>query len=171
MASPPQVAFISLDAPLAEHAPRLRGVRLIPEDIHPTRFRGMGFAARRASPLFCLAPRGVCLAPAITRRPVGSYPAFSPLPFFAEATKGGMFSVTLSMTGRLRFQPPRLRAARCLVVSGLSSPHCLATTRSERPRPTRGQFKGVFEKSDRVISRSVISRSVISRSVTLGGCP
>ena len=70
-------AVISLNPGLAARASRLRGMRLIPEDIHPT---CAGLAARRAFPLFCLAPRRVCPAPSIALGPVGSYPAFSPWP-------------------------------------------------------------------------------------------
>jgi len=60
-----------------------------------------------------------------------------------------MFSVTLSVTGRLRFQPPPFQAARCLVVSGLSSPKRLAANESDSPRPTRGriQAKGKRQKA------------------------
>ncbi len=53
----------------------------------------------------------------ITRHAVGSYPAFSTLP--AEA--GGIFSATLSVATDLRPPAPRLRAACCPEVSGLSS--------------------------------------------------
>jgi len=49
--------------------------------------------------LFCLAPDGVYPATPITRRAVGSYPAISPLP--PIGTEGGLFSVTLSVTGTL----------------------------------------------------------------------
>ena len=50
------------------------------------------------SPLFCLAPRGVCLASFIAVGAVGSYPAFSPLPPKARGQEGRFVSVTLSMT-------------------------------------------------------------------------
>ena len=71
-------------------------------------------------PLFCLAPRGVCPALLVTQEAVGFYPAFSPLPL-AE-TWGGIFSVTLSVVTSLRSPLPRFHEARCLAVSGLSSP-------------------------------------------------
>ena len=53
----------------------------------------------------------------IARHAVGSYPAISTLP--AEA--GGIFSATLSVAADLRPSAPRLRAACCPEVSGLSS--------------------------------------------------
>ena len=57
-----------------------------------------GSRTRRAasSPIFGLPPKGVYHASPVTRRAVGSYPAFSPLPAFAEAMTGGLFSVALS---------------------------------------------------------------------------
>jgi hypothetical protein len=56
--------------------------------------------------LFCLAPHGVCRAPALALRAVGSYPAFSPLP--SACAWGGLFSVTLSVAPGFRPTPPRL---------------------------------------------------------------
>ena len=44
-----------------------------------------GQRSRRPLPLFCLAPHRVYHAPVITRRAVGSYPAFSPLPPVASS--------------------------------------------------------------------------------------
>ena len=49
--------------------------RLLPGNIPLTRNR-----AGNPFSLFCLAPHGVCLAPSVTLRAVGSYPAISPLP-------------------------------------------------------------------------------------------
>ncbi len=72
--------------------------------------------------LFCLAPRGVCHASFITVGAVGSYPAFSPLP--SVARRRFVFCDTFHCPG-LPQNLQRLRAARCLTVSGLSS----------RPRP------------------------------------
>ena len=72
--------------------------------------------------LFCLAPRGVCHASFITVGAVGSYPAFSPLP--SVARRRFVFCDTFHCPG-LPQNLQRLRAARCLAVSGLSS----------RPRP------------------------------------
>ena len=72
--------------------------------------------------LFCLAPHGVCRASFLTVGAVGSYPAVSPLPSFALASCGGrfVFCDTFHDHGLPRGLR-RLRAARCLVVSGLSS--------------------------------------------------
>jgi len=109
-------------------------------------------ASRAGSPLlFGLAPRGVCLAAAITGGAVGSYPTFSPLPacvpfvdipeVFLRAitgsrSAGGLFSVALSVTRFFRaaspgvtrrvalaLRPCGLRAFSVIheVVSGLSS--------------------------------------------------
>jgi len=79
-------------------------------------------ASRAGSPLlFGLAPRGVCLAAAITGGAVGSYPTFSPLPacvpfvdipeVFLQAitgfrSAGGPFSVALSVTRFSRAASP-----------------------------------------------------------------
>ena len=100
-------------------------MRLLPGVIHPAAF-ATGLAARRAFLLFCLAPRGVYLASFIAVGAVGSYPAISPLPFFALTSYEGrfLFCDTFHYSG-LPQNLRRLRAARCLTVSGLSS----------RPRP------------------------------------
>lgn len=82
----------------------------------------MRSASRASSPLlFGLAPRGVCLAAAITGGAVGSYPTFSPLPacvpfvdipeVFLRAitgsrSAGGLFSVALSVTQFSRTASP-----------------------------------------------------------------
>src|SRR5579862_2208150 len=73
----------------------------------------MNSVSRASSPLlFGLAPRGVCRAPNVAIRAVGSYPTFSPLPindhvkmsrrFSFEispgTSTGGLFSVALSVT-------------------------------------------------------------------------
>lgn len=63
--------------------------------------RRVGQATR--SLLFCLAPHGVFPAPSVTLGAVSSYLAISPLPFFAlRASKGGIFSATLSVALPLR---------------------------------------------------------------------
>jgi hypothetical protein len=49
---------------------------------------GFHRTGRRPGSLFCLAPHGVCRAPALALRAVGSYPAFSPLP---SASRLGRF--------------------------------------------------------------------------------
>jgi hypothetical protein len=64
--------------------------------------------------LFGLAPTGGCRATPVTRRAVGSYPTFSPLPF---GYKGGLFSVALFR----RLTAPRRYLAVCPVELGLSS--------------------------------------------------
>lgn len=92
--------------------------------------------------LFCLAPRGVCHASFITVGAVGSYPAFSPLPFTALASYEGrfVFCDTFHCPG-LPQNLRRLRAARCLTVSGLSS----------RPRPA--EAKPTSDHSSRPVFR------------------
>jgi hypothetical protein len=65
------------------------------------------FIGPAALPLFCLAPHGVFRALRITPRAVSSYLAFSPLPALFQRT-GGIFSVTLSVNGRLRERCPRI---------------------------------------------------------------
>ncbi len=47
--------------------------------------------------LFSLAPSGVYHASLVTATPVRSYRTISPLPSFAEAMEGGIFSVALSL--------------------------------------------------------------------------
>ena len=56
----------------------------------------------------------------LRERPVGSYPAISPLPGTIEVP-GGIFSVTLSVTRNLHSRRPRFHGACCLLVFGLSS--------------------------------------------------
>ena len=93
---PAAVMIISLDPPKRIAAPLARRWC----DYYP------GETGRRPNSLFCLAPHGVCRAPALALRAVGSYPAFSPLPL-ARAS-GGLFSVTLSVTPGFRPTPPRV---------------------------------------------------------------
>ena len=54
-------------------------------------------APGQRSPLFGLAPGGVCRAGGVATTAVRSYRTGSPLPFVAKAMKGGMFSVALSV--------------------------------------------------------------------------
>src|SRR3954464_4614087 len=75
--------------------------------------------APATSPLFGLAPCGVCHAPCIAARPVRSYRTFSPLP--QRCRRGGIFSVALSVN-RAGTRPPRRYLAHCSVEFGLSSP-------------------------------------------------
>ena len=116
-------------------------MRLLPGVIHPAAF-ATGLAARRAFLLFCLAPRGVYLASFIAVGAVGSYPAISPLPFFALTSYEGrfLFCDTFHYSG-LPQNLRRLRAARCLTVSGLSS----------RPRPA--EAKPTSDHSSRPVLR------------------
>lgn len=125
---------------LAQSATNTRG--------HPSHFRGTCGQADLSSVLSCTAS-GLSCAPDHSWAG-GLLPRLFTLTWLAP---GGMFSVTLSMTGRLRFQPPRLHAARCPVVSGLSSPICLATIRSECLRPTHGQCSGLLGKGKSEVGR------------------
>ena len=52
---------------------------------------------RRMPPLFGLAPGGVCRAAPVARSAVRSYRTVSPLPRSAEAARGGLISVALSL--------------------------------------------------------------------------
>src|SRR3954469_23566585 len=73
------------------------------------------------SPLFGLAPGGVCRAASVAGRAVGSYPTVSPLPsrFTQGANRaGGLFSVALSLGS----PPPDVIRHRVSVEPGLSSP-------------------------------------------------
>jgi len=54
-------------------------------------------AGHRMRLLFGLAPGGVCHALDVTTEAVRSYRTFSPLPCFAKATRGCVFSVALSV--------------------------------------------------------------------------
>ena len=67
-------------------ASRLRGMRLIPGSC----LRSRGGESGGSCFLFCLAPHGVFRAPALARRAVGSYPAFSPLPCVPCGPPGGL---------------------------------------------------------------------------------
>lgn len=136
------VAVISLDASLAAREPRLRGVRLIPEGFLPLA-RDCGQAGL-SSVLSCTAWGLSCLLPC------GRSGELLPRLFTLAAQiapHGGIFSATLSVTGGLRRQPPPLRAARCLMVSGLSSPKRLAANGSDSPRPTRTKLQGTRQKA------------------------
>lgn len=57
------------------------------------------------SPLFCLAPRGVCPATLVAQCAVGSYSTFSPLPELSRAI-GGIFSAALSVKRSSRISCP-----------------------------------------------------------------
>lgn len=75
------------------------------------------------SPLFGLAPGGVCRAAPVTGRAVRSYRTLSPLP--AAEAAGGLLSVALSLGS----PPPDVIRRRASVEPGLSSP----ILRSKRP--------------------------------------
>jgi hypothetical protein len=70
--------------------------------------------------LFGLAPGGACRAAFLTVGAVVSYTTVSPLPSFAEASKGGLFSVALS----LELLPAGVTRRRIRVEPGLSSSAC-----------------------------------------------
>jgi len=120
--------------------------------------------------LFCLAPHGVYRASFIAVGAVGSYPAFSPLPFFAEALKGGLFSVTLSIVEACACNLRRLRAACCPMVSGLSSRLRSCNPTRGHPRPiqvhVRQQETGSKEQGGRAEARTTNTpmRSLLRRS-------
>ena len=81
---PPRSPAESTIISLAQLAPdvRLRRMRLLPGSCPPEADRP------DAHSLLCLAPHGVFRAPPIARRAVGSYPAFSPLPFAPSTSSG-----------------------------------------------------------------------------------
>jgi hypothetical protein len=62
---------------------------------------------------------GFFVRPRLREDPVGSYPAFSPLP--GTLMPGGLFSVTLSVTRDSHPGHPRFHEAYRPVVFGLSS--------------------------------------------------
>lgn len=108
------IIFLAPAIPELPSAPKRFRVRLIPGLIPPKRNRtgDPDFA------LFCLAPRGVCLAPSVTLGAVSSYLAFSPLPHRSEAV---CFLRHYPSTVACALRRPRFREARCLEESGLSS--------------------------------------------------
>lgn len=99
--------------------------------------------------LFCLAPHGVCRAPSLARRAVGSYPAFSPLRNgrweigdwsspaalqrpdllspICHLPNRGMFSVTLSVAPG--FRPACPRFLRGMLPDGVRTFLCRALAR------------------------------------------
>jgi len=78
--------------------------------------------------LFGLAPGGACRAPFLTVGAVRSYRTVSPLPVFAEAMAGGLFSVALSLGS----PPPGITRHLAFPEPGLSS---LAPFRDMQERP------------------------------------
>ncbi len=78
--------------------------------------RRHGFPHAR-SPLFGLAPGGVCPAASVASRAVRSYRTISPLPRLAEAGHGGLISVALS----LGLPPAAVSRHRWSMEPGLSS--------------------------------------------------
>ena len=102
--------------------PRLRGMRLLPGSCPPEADRP------GAGSLLCLAPHGVFRAPALARRAVGSYPAFSPLPRTPCGEPGGIFSVTLSVAPD--FRPTRPRILRGMLPGGVRTFLCRGRSRT-----------------------------------------
>ncbi len=107
---------------------------------------------RARPPLFGLAPGGVCHATSVARRAVRSYRTISPLPWFAEARRGGLISVALSLGS----PPAAVSRHRGSMEPGLSSAAgCIATTRGRRQRPPgrltrrhKGLCAGIVKGSD-----------------------
>ena len=124
------IIFLVPEFPELPSAPKRFRVRLIPRLIPPKRDRtgGPDFA------LFCLAPRGVCLAPSVALGAVSSYLAFSPLPCRSRAV---CFLRHCPSTVAYALRRPRFREARCLVESGLSSGRVATeVTPCQRSSPT-----------------------------------
>lgn len=120
-------AAISL-APLARNAPLARGATITR---NVSRSRGTAGAGRHSCSVlhrtgFVLPRRLLAARWALT-------PPFHPYP--PEA--GGMFSATLSVAADLRPSAPRLRAACCPEVSGLSSARVNRAAAASHP-PCRG---------------------------------
>ena len=79
---------------------------------------------RARPPLFGLAPGGVCPATSVARGAVRSYRTISPLPQAAEADRGGLISVALSLGS----PPAAISRHRWSMEPGLSSAtSCIAT--------------------------------------------
>jgi hypothetical protein len=92
-------------------------------------------AEARVPPLFGLAPGVVYPATAVTDGAVRSYRTLSPLPSFAEASKGGLLSVALSLGS----PPPGVTRHRVSVEPGLSSPRQVSPLRKAAIRPSGGR--------------------------------
>jgi len=106
-------------------------------DYYPRAFsRFRGKSGQATLPLLCLAPHGVFRAAPLTRMPGGLLPrlfTLTPLHFQVflqirsnpwpglKVERGGIFSVTLSVTRDSRPGRPRFHGACCLPVFGLSS--------------------------------------------------
>gem|GEM_PF-3349268 len=150
--------------------PCLRRMRLLPGVIHPAAF-ATGLTARRAFLLFCLAPRGVYLASFIAVGAVGSYPAISPLPFFALTSYEGRFLFCDTFhCPELPQNLRRLRAARCLMVSGLSSRPRLAEAKptsdhSSRPILILDRFKKI--PTENFLLQASSDQSSVENNTTL----
>jgi len=97
--------------------------------------------------LFGLAPGGVFHANSVTRIAVRSYRTISPLPSFAKAMPGGIFSAALS----LRSPSPDVIRHRVSMEPGLSSPL------AQGSHPTlwfRGQYTPIDLKNKSVLNNS-----------------
>lgn len=68
----------------------------------------------------------------VPRRLLAGRWAFTP-PFHPYPFRGGLFSVTLSVTICFHKKPPDFHQAYCHMVSGLSSPFCAKAKDSDRP--------------------------------------
>ena len=87
------------------------------------RLGGFTRSARRP-PLFGLAPGGVCRAAPVAGGAVRSYRTVSPLPAWLPSSRGGLFSVALSLGS----PPPAVSRHRVPVEPGLSSTERLLTS-------------------------------------------
>jgi len=79
-----------------------------------------------------LAPNGVCHAPRVTARPVGSYPTFSPLPCYRRFIFCGTFRHRLQSHAYELFPTPCLATGTVPLEFGLSS----------QPRPSLLRERG-----------------------------
>ena len=75
-------------------------MRLLPEGFFP---HSRENRAGNPSPLLCLAPHGVFRAAPLARRPVGSHPAFSPLPSTTFRFKNSTRSLATPESGAGRY--------------------------------------------------------------------
>ena len=110
-----------------------------PRATYPRRITGRA----APSPLFGLAAGGVYHAGRVTTTAVSSYLAISPLPFSAKASKGGIFSVALSLSLRT----VAVSHHRCPVQLGLSSAQTEVRTAIASPTSSRFTFQ------DRIVPR------------------
>jgi hypothetical protein len=123
---PGSVSFSPLPKECDDHSSATRLATCL---ARPTRMAQQGVRAGNPHPsLFGLAPGGACRAPFLTVGAVRSYRTVSPLPVFAEALTGGLFSVALSLGS----PPPGITRHLAFPEPGLSS---LAPFRDLQERP------------------------------------